>query len=184
MALRRPQGGPARAFDRMMPAFGDELTEGQIGRVIDHIRTFCVERGWPRGDLNLPRPFVTEKAFPENEAVLTTTIVPSDERSLGNKFLYEHRVGRRGQYELFLPLDQYKSATNGWQVGVDDIASLQTCAVRQPAARLDSLAHGGNPRCARVRRGQRSAVGRAAASAGESQHTLARFKSTPSCGSR
>ncbi len=71
------QGGPARAFDRMMPAFGDELTEAEIVRVIDHVRTFCAERGWPRGDLNLPRPFVTEKAFPENEAVLTTTIVPS-----------------------------------------------------------------------------------------------------------
>ena len=57
----------------MMPAFGDELTEAQIVLVIDHVRTFCAERGWPRGDLNLPRPFVTEKAFPENEAVLTTT---------------------------------------------------------------------------------------------------------------
>src|SRR5688572_572401 len=62
------QGGPARAFDRMMPAFGDELSHGQIALIVDHVRTFCAERGWPRGDLNLPRPLVTEKAFPENEA--------------------------------------------------------------------------------------------------------------------
>ncbi len=85
--------------------------------MIDHVRTFCAERGWPRGDLNLPRPFVTEKAFPENEAVLTTTIVPGHERSVGNQFLYEHRVGRRGQYELFVPFDLHESAASAWQVG-------------------------------------------------------------------
>ncbi len=117
------QGGPARAFDRMMPAFGDELTEKQISLVIDHVRTFCVERGWPRGELNLPRPFVTEKAFPENEAVLTTTIVPSDEGSVGNQFLYEHRVGRRGQYEVFVPFAMRESAAGSWQIGIGDIGA-------------------------------------------------------------
>jgi mono/diheme cytochrome c family protein len=117
------QGGPARAFDQMMPAFGDELTEAQILLVVDHVRTFCAERGWPRGDLNLPRPFVTEKAFPENEAVLTTTLVPGHERSLGNQFLYEHRVGRRGQYEVFVPFDLRESSANNWQIGVGDIGA-------------------------------------------------------------
>lgn len=137
------QGGPARAFDRMMPAFGDELTEGQIGRVIDHIRTFCAERGWPRGDLNLPRPFVTEKAFPENEAVLTTTIVTSRERSLGNQFLYEHRVGRRGQYELFVPLNLHESATNGWRIGVGDIGAAYKHVVYDSLRRGSIVSAGG-----------------------------------------
>jgi mono/diheme cytochrome c family protein len=137
------QGGPARGFDRMMPAFGDELTEGQIGRVIDHIRTLCVERGWPRGDLNLPRPFVTEKAFPENEAVLTTTIVSSHERSLGNQFLYEHRVGRRGQYELFLPLDLHESVTNKWHIGVGDIGAAYKHVVYDSLPRGSILSAGG-----------------------------------------
>jgi hypothetical protein len=113
-------GGPVRAFDPMMPAFGDELSEDQIGRVIAHVRTFCAERGWPQGDLNLPRPFVTEKAFPENEAVLTTTIVPSHDRSMSNQFLYEHRVGRRGQYEVFVPLDARES-DGTWSAGIGDI---------------------------------------------------------------
>ncbi|HUP39286.1 MAG TPA: cytochrome c, partial [Vicinamibacterales bacterium] len=117
------EGGGARSFHHMMPAFGDELTEAQILRVIGHIRTFCADAGWPRGDLNLPRPFVTEKAFPENEAVLTTTIVPSHARSIGNQFVYEHRVGRRGQYELFVPLDFQQSAANAWQLGVGDIGA-------------------------------------------------------------
>lgn len=117
------EGGGARSFHHLMPAFGDELTEAQILLVIGHVRTFCAEAGWPRGDLNLPRPFITEKAFPENEAVLTTTIVPGHERSIGNQFLYEHRVGRRGQYELFVPLDVQQSAANAWQLGIGDIGA-------------------------------------------------------------
>ena len=59
-------GGPARAFSQIMPAFKDLLTETQIDRVVEYLREFCAEDAWPRGDLNLPRPLVTEKAFPEN----------------------------------------------------------------------------------------------------------------------
>lgn len=96
------RGGPARAFEPMMPAFGDELTNEEIGRLIEHIRGFCTERGWPHGDLNMPRPFATEKAFPENEAVVTTTFARGEGRAVSSQFLYEHRVGRRGQYEIFV----------------------------------------------------------------------------------
>lgn len=116
-------GGPARAFDRMMPAFGDELSDAEIVKVIGHLRTFCAERGWPRGDLNLPRPFVTEKAFPENEGVLTTTIAPSHDQTFGNQFLYEQRIGRRGQYELFVPFDVREGASGVWQAGIGDIGA-------------------------------------------------------------
>ena len=34
-------GGPARAFSEIMPAFGDLLTQDQIGRVIQYLRTLC-----------------------------------------------------------------------------------------------------------------------------------------------
>ncbi len=95
------QGGPARAFDRMMPAFGDELSDAEIAKLIGHLRGFCAEPRWPHGDLNMPRALFTEKAFPENEAVLTTTFGRGDAPGLSNEFLYEHRVGRRGQYEIF-----------------------------------------------------------------------------------
>jgi len=95
------QGGPARAFDPMMPAFGEELSDAEIAKVIEHVRGFCRERGWPHGDLNMPRAMVTEKAFPENEAVLTTTFARGGGRAITSEFLYEHRVGRRGQYEVF-----------------------------------------------------------------------------------
>jgi mono/diheme cytochrome c family protein len=95
------RGGPVRAFDRLMPAFGDELTDAEIAKLIAHVRRFCTERGWPLGDLNMPRAIVTEKAFPENEAVVTSTFSRSDARRVVSEFLYEHRVGRRGQYEIF-----------------------------------------------------------------------------------
>lgn len=116
-------GGRARSFDRIMPSFADELTNEEIGKIISHLRTFCAERGWPRGDLNLPRPFVTEKAFPENEAVLTMTIVPSHEKSVSNDFLYEHRVGRRGQYEINVPLAFQQGSGGTWGAGVGDVAA-------------------------------------------------------------
>src|SRR5262245_50229564 len=34
-------GGPARGFSRIMPAFGDLLTPGQIDQVIDYMRGMC-----------------------------------------------------------------------------------------------------------------------------------------------
>ena len=34
-------GGPTRAFDRMMPAFGAALTPEEMALVLEHVRTFC-----------------------------------------------------------------------------------------------------------------------------------------------
>ncbi len=48
-------GGPARAFSKIMPAFGDALGDDELERVLDHIRSFCSDADWPRGELNLPR---------------------------------------------------------------------------------------------------------------------------------
>jgi mono/diheme cytochrome c family protein len=115
------EGGPARAFDPLMPAFGDELSVDEISKIIEYVRTFCAERGWPHGDLNMPRPFVTEKAYPENEVVLTTTIVPSRHRSVGNELVYEQRIGKRGQYEVIIPFDLQEGANGVWSRGVGDI---------------------------------------------------------------
>ena len=116
------QGGPGRAFNRMMPAFGDALTEQEIARVLGYVRGFCPEPNWPRGDLNLPRPLVTEKAFPENEAVVTTSVQASGTGSIGSKFLYEHRLGARGQYEVIVPFNVQEGAAGGWSQGLGDIA--------------------------------------------------------------
>ena len=113
------QGGPVRAFDRRMPAFGEALSSTELSKVIQHIRGFCSDSSWPRGELNLPRALVTEKAFPENEAVYTATI---DGGSFGNEFLYERRLGARTQWEVVVPVDVQESETAGWNRGLGDLA--------------------------------------------------------------
>ena len=114
-------GGPARAFDRRMPAFGEALLEADLQRTLDHIRTFCTDPHWPRGELNLPRAFVTEKAFPENETVLTTTVAASGAGRVAHELLYEQRIGARAQFEIGIPF--ITSETGGaWQSGIGDVS--------------------------------------------------------------
>src|SRR6266446_3542433 len=67
-------GGPERAFSQIMPSFRDALTSEQMDMVIQTLRGFCKEGGWPRGEMNLPRPLMTEKAFPEDETVITSAV--------------------------------------------------------------------------------------------------------------
>ena len=42
----------------------------QINQVVGYLRSLCKNSHWPRGELNLPRALVTEKAYPENEVVI------------------------------------------------------------------------------------------------------------------
>jgi mono/diheme cytochrome c family protein len=116
------EGGPARAFDRKMPAFGQVLTQDELERTLGYVRGFCPNRSWPPGDLNLPRPLVTEKAYPEDEAVLTTSIGTGDLGSFGNEMLYEHRIGPRSQYEVVVPISMEQDASGTWQHGLGDVA--------------------------------------------------------------
>lgn len=117
------QGGPARAFSREMPAFGEALTEDQLQKIMDHIRTFCKNDNWPRGELNLPRPLVTEKAYPEDEAVLTTTFDLEGEGAVNNEIVYEHRFGSRNQLEIVFPFGYRQQASGNWTGGnIGDMA--------------------------------------------------------------
>jgi hypothetical protein len=115
-------GGPARAFDRRMPAFGDAMADIELQLVLDHIRGFCRNPAWPRGELNMPRPLATEKAFPENEAVWTTTVNANGVGEVGNELLYERRLGARTQFEVMVPLLLQERETGGWNRGLGDVA--------------------------------------------------------------
>jgi mono/diheme cytochrome c family protein len=115
------EGGRIRALDRRMPAFGDALSDSEIDGVVQYVRGFCTEPGWPRGDLNFPRAFFTEKAFPENEAVFTVEITGRPEVSVDPQFLYEHRIGRRGQYEINVPVAFHRDIGGTWSRGVGDV---------------------------------------------------------------
>ena len=63
------QGGPVRAFSRMMPAFGEALAPAQLEAAVEHIHAFCTESQWPRAESTLPRPLATGKAYLEDETV-------------------------------------------------------------------------------------------------------------------
>lgn len=120
------EGGPARGFDNMMPAFGDSLSRVQIMKIMDHIRTFCANKNWPRGEFNLPRALVTTKAYPEDELVLSSSINTDQEDRIENELIYEQRFGARNQVEVILPFgwsEQPKSDGHGteWTSSVGDI---------------------------------------------------------------
>lgn len=115
-------GGPARGFDRRMPAFGNAMSAGELQQVLDVIRGFCGNPAWPRGELNMPRPLVTEKAFPENEAVWTTTVNATGRGEIGNELLYEQRLGARSQYEVVIPLVLQERGDGAWNRGLGDVA--------------------------------------------------------------
>src|SRR5437764_1451087 len=67
-------GGPYRGFSQIMPSFAEALTDKQINLVIAYLRRLCKNAHWPRGELNLPRALVTEKAYPENEVVISSAV--------------------------------------------------------------------------------------------------------------
>ena len=100
------EGSPIRGLGHHMPAFGEALSNDDIELAVSHVRTFCANPAWPRGDLNLPRAFFTEKAFPENEAVWSTALAcVATTGSMANKFIYERRFGPRDPVEVNVPVD-------------------------------------------------------------------------------
>src|SRR5262249_23278729 len=115
------RGGRVRGESHIMPAFEDALTDGEIDRVVQYLHSLCAEPNWPRGNLNFPRAFFTEKAFPENEAIFTTNLVPSHPHSVVNRVDYEHRVGRRGQYEIGVPFNLVRGEDGQWSRGLGDV---------------------------------------------------------------
>ncbi|MDP2319873.1 MAG: c-type cytochrome [Acidobacteriota bacterium] len=131
-------GGPARAFGRMMPAYAGALTLEQMERVLAHVRGFCTDAAWPRGELNLPRPLLTEKAFPEDELVLSTSVATKGAGAVSNKLVYEKRLGPRNQLEVVVPFAFLQNATAdaaGWGGGIGDLTLGMKRAVVHSHAR-------------------------------------------------
>lgn len=122
------QGGPIRAFSQMMPAFGAALSQAELEAAVRHIRTFCSNDAWPRGEFNLPRALVTTKAYPEDEIVLESTIATDDPGSVVNQLVFEKRFGARNQFEIAVPFgwkEQLRvDGTGGdWEGGVGDVVA-------------------------------------------------------------
>jgi mono/diheme cytochrome c family protein len=122
-------GGPSRGFSEHMPAFKGALTVEQVQLAVNHIRSFCTDPRWPRGELNLPRALITGKAYPEDEAVMTTLIDTEGNGSILNKLVYEQRFGPRSQWEIVVPFGWLETedviaddGTTRWGSSMGDIA--------------------------------------------------------------
>jgi cbb3-type cytochrome c oxidase subunit III len=112
-------GGPARGFSPIMAPWGGAFSEHELALAVSHIRTLCTDQRWPRGELNLPRPLVTAKAFPEDEAVVSTA---AQSGSSVTKVIYERRFGPLNQVEVILPITSEAGTDNRRATGVGDIA--------------------------------------------------------------
>ena len=113
-------GGPARGLSQIMPAFGDLLTSEQIDDVIAYMREFCADKRWPRGELNLPRALVTEKAYPEDEVVISTAMNVSGAPGLTTDIIHEQRFGMNNQIEIDVPINS-QDQNHAWNSGLGDI---------------------------------------------------------------
>ncbi|HEY8925185.1 MAG TPA: c-type cytochrome [Polyangia bacterium] len=137
------EGGTVRGLDRMMPAFGTALTTDEITGVVDYVRGFCRDLpDWPLGDLNLPRGLFTEKAFPENELVLTSNIALRGSGSVMSELVYEKRLGARSMIEVAVPFgflnltenaDAMSGGATGWTGGIGDLGAAFKHAIVQSA---------------------------------------------------
>jgi len=123
-------GGPTRAFSSLMPAFGRALSMEELRSIMSYIRGFCGNSDWPSGELNLPKSLVTEKAYPEDEAVYSAAIDVEGQGAVFNKIIYEKRFGARNQFEITIPFgwselessDPLTMSSGNWIGGLGDIA--------------------------------------------------------------
>jgi len=116
------KGGPVVGLSSQMPAFGDFLTAAQVSEFVGFVKKFCTERGWPSGNLNLPRPMFAEKAFLEDEFILAP--VASHRQDEPKEYelaaIFEKRLGKRAQLEAVLPIGSL-DAGSGRNSGIGDI---------------------------------------------------------------
>jgi len=112
-------GGPNRGFSQIMPSFEQALSPEEIDDLVAYLRTFCRDRRWPRGELNLPRALVTEKAYPEDEVVISTQVNVQGTPGNESHVIHEQRFGMKNQIEVDVPI-QFQDQNHVWYGGVGD----------------------------------------------------------------
>jgi len=122
-------GGPFRGFSQIMPAYGQALTNKQIDAVVEYLRGFCTNPHWPRGELNLPRALITEKAYPEDEAVVTETLNAHGAPQATTQNVYEQRFGVKN--EVGIKREIWSSLASGSIFSVQGEVSLPAGSVKR-----------------------------------------------------
>jgi mono/diheme cytochrome c family protein len=114
-------GGHSLGFSQIMPSFGDQLSDEEINDVVAYLRTFCRNvHHYPAGELNVPRALVTEKAFPEDEEVVSTAANASGAASWTTDIIHEQTFAGRDQIEIDVPIN-YADQDHQWTAGLGDI---------------------------------------------------------------
>ena len=113
-------GGPTRGFSQIMPVLAQALSSGQVDKVIAYLRTFCRDPHWPRGELNVPRALITEKAYPEDEEVISTEANVTGAPGLTTHAIHEQRFGAKNEIEVDVPLNAAVQ-NHTWYGGVGDV---------------------------------------------------------------
>jgi len=114
-------GGPFYGFSQIMPAFGQTLTDRQINDLVAYLRSFCHNvHHYPRGELNLPRALATEKAFPEDELVISTAANATGAAGNTTDVIHEQTFAGRNQLEVDVPIHHADLMGQG-TTGVGDI---------------------------------------------------------------
>jgi hypothetical protein len=112
-------GGGYRGFSHIMPSFKEVLTSKQIDQVVHYLRSLCRQPGWPRGELNLPRALATEKAYPEDEVVISSSFNAEGSPSIVSHIIHEQRFGKNNQIEVDVPFN-FQDQNHTWYGGVGD----------------------------------------------------------------
>ncbi len=102
-----------------MPSFSAALTPEQVDDLVAYLRSFCKDSRWPRGELNLPRALVTEKAYPEDEVVLSTSFNAQGAPGGTSHIIHEQRFGKNNQIEVDVPVN-FQDENHTWYGGVGD----------------------------------------------------------------
>jgi len=112
-------GGPWAGLSSAMPAWEGTLSEQQIADVASYVKTLCTDRNWVPGELNLPRPLLTEKAFPEQEAILGARFGRNGHKVTELFADLEYRLNGRTSLEV-VPRYLWNSGTGGSESGIGD----------------------------------------------------------------
>jgi mono/diheme cytochrome c family protein len=113
-------GGRYRGFSQIMPSFAEALSSEDMDAVIHYLRSLCRNPHWPRGELNLPRALVTEKAYPEDEVVLSTSINAQGAPGVASHIIHEQRFGVKNQIEVDVPVN-FEDQNHTWYGGIGDV---------------------------------------------------------------
>ena len=142
-------GGAALGLSEKMPAFGDVLTEHEIERVVEYLKSVPGEHRYPDGALNLFLPLNTIKAFPEDEVVWKSDYVKRDGDDVWENVLeLEKRVGKRGQVlvELVQSIEDGDSDLDKIEVGGKYVlhTNRQNTSILTAGNKFEFPLHGGD----------------------------------------